>query len=1141
MKTIVLIMLASIMAFSVYPQKKPNLKSNVKSSSTIRIDQSVSEPTKTKPITTAIITPPVRDNGSRETQIVTVISIGTSANAYSYGYGGGQKSILYANNDLNTITHLHRMGGVLDPGGYSGDLGYDISTNGGSTWINMIECYTSTITGDPNLDAARYPNHGIYNPVGNTDPDDAYVTFFAPTLDATNGNWGGYGYGRASIGSITDTTKNLSHSQPPYYQYIPDAYDVSNSGIVIAVDVNQDWTSGSQIYQGTLIVSRGVWNESQEDFIFTRSQIDFPTNAENDSPVHVKFAFGPDGQTGWIAIITDNNSVTPLTGVRYFYPVFIKTTNGGVTWGTPFSVRLDGPDGLPGVLNYLTDAQIEELFEPPVPARDEIPYTTAFDCDLVVDKWGNPHMSVVVGVGGSSEYSIITGSETFAAFDISSTDGGTSWDGWMCGKAKQFRGTFGASYTEDNRIQASSTQDGEKIFITWLDTEQEGAEENNAPDIYARGIDVHAVEDYRCLSTDADGEDLPVNVTTFSDAMWQAHFAVTSRITLDDGSGTYTIPFSYEALDTPFDPGLPVQYKYIQDFEFTDDDFCGTFYDTADIDVIPTALTIYQETRVKLYLLSDTLTIFNVGDGELTITSISSNDQWILTSGYPNVPFEIDPGESQVVLVDIDWPLLGGENQTGILSISSDDYDEPVVDVSVTAVPADLPDLVIQDQFVDPAIIEAGDSTYVSCNVVNQGNAIAGTSTLKYYLSEDDHFSGGDIELGYDIVESLDSGQVSNQEDTLVIPSGTEGGMWFIIFFADAGFEVTESNENNNEDYFVINVQISIPDLVVQNQEVDTIIVEPGSFIEATCDIFNQGDGNASSSNLKYFLSDNNSYEGEDIHLGTDAVDSLEAGQSSAQVQELFIPGSTTPGDWFILFFADADDQVVESDENNNIAYVQIEVQTHEPDLMVQNQAIDPVITEPDSSIEATSNIYNQGNGNAGSSNLNYYLSADNTYEDSDLQLGTDTVGSLGPGEFSSLSQTLIIPSNTELGIWYILFYADADNLVTESDETNNIAYVPIEVQSPSTDILEIGEEAIKVYPNPACSQLNIDVSGMDKVPESIEIINSLGISGIRYINTNIDTDIITLSIKDLPSGIYFLRITFSNNELDRRILVIRK
>ncbi|NTW26306.1 MAG: T9SS type A sorting domain-containing protein, partial [Lentimicrobium sp.] len=508
-----------------------------------------------------------------DVNFVTVVNIGTAVNAYSYGYAGGQRSILYSNNDINTVTHIHRMGGILDPGGYSGDLGIDISTDGGMTWSNQNEIYTSTISGGTyNTDAARYPNHGIWNPEGNTDPDNAFVTYFAPCIDGSNGadSWGGHAIGRARIGALTtDTTKTLTHSTPPFYQYLPDAYDVSKDGIIVAVDANQDWTTGTVAYQGSLIVYRGEWDEGIGDFVFERSLLDFPTNAENDRPTHVKFAFGPDGQTGWIGIVTDNTVVTPLTDLRYYYPVFIKTTDGGLTWGDPIAVRLDGPDGLTGVLNYLTDQQITDLYEPPAPARDEIPYTTAFDCDMAVDAWGNPHMAVMIGVGASSEYSIISAAEYFAAFDIFSTDGGTTWDGYCCGKGNQFRGTFGTDYSEDNRVQICSSQDGDKMFVTWLDTRLEGAEENNAPDVFARGIDINMPPIPWNYSVNESGEDMPVNVTTFSEAMWQAYFAVTSRFALDDGDGTYTIPISYQAMTTPFDPALPVQYKYIQDFSFT--------------------------------------------------------------------------------------------------------------------------------------------------------------------------------------------------------------------------------------------------------------------------------------------------------------------------------------------------------------------------------------------------------------------------------------------------------------------------------------------------------------------------------------------------------------------------------------------
>jgi hypothetical protein len=575
MKNVLLCLVALTIAFSGYSQQKPVFNGDLKSHSAITTERMGWEPVKTKPITTSTVATPANFKNGNDVNFVTVINIGTSANAYSYGYGGGQKSILYANNDINTISHFHRMGGTLDPGGYSGDLGYDVSFDGGMTWTNQIECYqaVNNAGGTYFTDAGRYPNHGIYNPAGNTDPNNAFLTYFAPTLDGSNSadSWGGYAIGRAKFGDVNDTIRTLDTSVPPYYLYIPDAYDVSNDGIVVTVDVNQDWSTGTVAYQGTLIVSRGEWDEGLQDFVFEKSLIDFPTNAENDRPTHVKFAFGPDGQTGWIVVITDNQEVTPLYAERYFYPVFIRTTDGGLSWDDPIAVRLDGPDGLEGVLNYLTDEMLAELFDP-VPARDEVPYTTAFDCDIVVDKWGNPHVGVIVGVGGSTEYSIVDYPYSRGAFDISSIDGGTTWRADLCGKTNMFRGTFGTDYTEDSRIQVSSTQDGAKVFVTWLDTQLEGAEENNAPDIFARGIDVYWYPSYRCLTVNETGADDATNVTTFSEAMWQSYFASTSRYTLED-NGTYTIPFSYEALTTPFDPALPVQFKYIQDFAFTDADW----------------------------------------------------------------------------------------------------------------------------------------------------------------------------------------------------------------------------------------------------------------------------------------------------------------------------------------------------------------------------------------------------------------------------------------------------------------------------------------------------------------------------------------------------------------------------------------
>jgi hypothetical protein len=229
----------------------------------------------------------------------------------------------------------------------------------------------------------------------------------------------------------------------------------------------------------------------------------------------------------------------------------------------------------------------------------------------------------------------------------------------------------------------------------------------------------------------------------------------------------------------------------------------------------------------------------------------------------------------------------------------------------------------------------------------------------------------------------------------------------------------------------------------------------------------------------------------------------------------------------------------MEIDENNNQAYHTINVQVSPPDLIVQNAEADPLVIEAGEMTNTECDVLNQGNGASGSSTLNYYLSANSSYEADDLLLGTDAAGSLGPGESASLSQTLTIPSTTIPGDWYILFFADAANQVTESDENNNIANVQITVDT-ATYIADYSANNIKVYPNPLNDYLHIDFSGIDDRPESVEIINSMGLPVRRFTISPLSPGNLAFSIKDIASGIYVIRINFEKN-VCREVIVVKE
>ncbi len=508
----------------------------------------------------------------RAPNAVTVQAIGTSDNAYGFGYGGGQKTIVYYNGDLNTVTNIHRMGGELDPGGYNGDLGYDVSYDGGLTWTNMVETFVATEpSGQYYADAARYPQALIYNPDGNTDPANAHIAFMAATLDGTNDGWGGYGFGTQKLKSASnvDTTKNLWTSGAGIFRYIPDAMAFNRATeSILVVDANYDVTG--PLYQDKLIVLRGTWSDDANDIVYEESEIECPIIDKETTirPACIRAAFAPNSEVGYIVVLGNNGENEPVyEGDKSYHPWLYKTEDGGQSWSDAINIQLDGPDGLEGILNYLTDAQIDSLFTDPNPERDEIAYTTAFDCDLTVDANGNPHIAVGISAAGSDEYSIISANPYYAIFDIYSTDGGESWKALELGRPENFRGEFG-DLSEDSRVCVASNWDGTKVFFSWLDTDPEvNPDANAAPDIWARGFDPINNK----ITADVTGENAPTNVTFGSSAMWQSFFGTMASFVITDGD-TYTLPLVYEEM-TPEDPAKPVQFQYITNFSFTDADF----------------------------------------------------------------------------------------------------------------------------------------------------------------------------------------------------------------------------------------------------------------------------------------------------------------------------------------------------------------------------------------------------------------------------------------------------------------------------------------------------------------------------------------------------------------------------------------
>ena len=214
-----------------------------------------------------------------------------------------------------------------------------------------------------------------------------------------------------------------------------------------------------------------------------------------------------------------------------------------------------------------------------------------------------------------------------------------------------------------------------------------------------------------------------------------------------------------------------------------------------------------------------------------------------------------------------------------------------------------------------PAAAMANGAISVTDTTKNQGTAPAPESATGFYLSLDFAYSANDVLLGSRAVGPLGVSQTSTTSTQLWIPAGTLPGTYYVVAVADWNGVVPETTETNNS-RFSGSVRIG-PDVIVAAVTAP-FSAAAGATITAGDTTTNQGGDTIAGTVTSFYLSTNLTLDAGDLLLAGRLVPSLLPGASHTGSVSLVIPGSTTPGTYYIIAKADHDDAVVESLENNN-------------------------------------------------------------------------------------------------------------------------------------------------------------------------------------------------------------------------------
>lgn len=404
---------------------------------------------------------------------------------------------------------------------------------------------------------------------------------------------------------------------------------------------------------------------------------------------------------------------------------------------------------------------------------------------------------------------------------------------------------------------------------------------------------------------------------------------------------------------------------------------------------------------------------------------------------------------------------------------------------------ATLPDLVVQS-VNNAGSVNPGDSILISAVFKNTGTAGAGASAGEIFISIDNQPGADDLSLGTLSVKSLAVNEAVSLQKKVKLPAGLPPGNYFILVEADTGQVVLEKNEVNNFALANITLLGSSNPSNGSDLELSMNVSNSSPFIFTNVTVFlkikNNGTSAASGIKVNFGLPSGLAFTTQVVPSGTSynfweglwTIPALAPGQEKELQVVLFTLG-TSPVTFFAQVTACSQNDNDSTPNNNNTG---TPVEDDEagltinagsaggalPDLIVGIVTVEPQIS-PGDFLSFDIKARNVGSGNAGAHKLKYYLSADNTLSANDLLIGFEDFSGISANNFVPVNKAVQIPVSVTPGDYFLIFKADADNQIAETNESNNLNTKQVQVTSDGGGLHSIDLE-LSMTATPATFQI---------------------------------------------------------------------
>jgi hypothetical protein len=195
-------------------------------------------------------------------------------------------------------------------------------------------------------------------------------------------------------------------------------------------------------------------------------------------------------------------------------------------------------------------------------------------------------------------------------------------------------------------------------------------------------------------------------------------------------------------------------------------------------------------------------------------------------------------------------------------------------------------------------VITPGGPVTIEYNVLNAGHATATSVQVDVRLSTDAFISASDTLLGTVSLGSLPENTFANSTATVLIPFNQPTGVYHVGWILR-----TSSSEYSTADNAVVIASeflsvVTGPDLrtITPGASSSQLLTDERFVVGATVE--NQGNGSASATTLRYYVSTNSTISTADTQIGTDGVPALGPGGTSPLSE--VVPGPSVAGSYWI-------------------------------------------------------------------------------------------------------------------------------------------------------------------------------------------------------------------------------------------------